>query len=298
MDDLKEATAQPGSQPQDGAGPAPDPLAPDEEAPYGYMIDPKTKERRPKKLPGRPVGRGTPPATPPPGVSPPLDDLKADKKAKKTPDRAPGKTRGKAGRFTKRDKPAEEPLPPFREGPIAKGVNKLYAKAGKIVRVMDSDIGTAILAATRKESEDDVTVGEAWEEVARTNPRIRRFLLKVIEGGAWGQLVWAHAPILLAIVMKESIAKHIPFMKLVEALLADTDTGEPTDLSAAVGGLTPEDAQQMMDAALAQMGPMMASMMGMGRAPNGGAPRQPVVVVQEPDGEPDTSGFFGQEPGE
>ena len=69
-------------------------------------------------------------------------------------------------------------------------MNRLYARVGRIVRVMDPVIGQAIIETTSKEAESEVTVGEAWEELARTNPRIRRVLLKLISGGAWGRSSW------------------------------------------------------------------------------------------------------------
>lgn len=226
-----------------------DPLAPDDDAPHGYMIDPKTRERRPKKLPGRPRAGSVTPL--PPGESPSLEDLKTVKRDKPAEDRPPGKVKKTRSGKKIFD---ESTLPPFRPGPIAKGMNKLYARTGKFVRVMDFDIGTAIIMATQKESDDDITVGEAWEEVAKTNPRIRAFLLKMITGGAWSQLIMAHAPIFLAIMMKDGIKKHIPFMKLIEAMLSpDEETGAPPDM---FGGMTPEDVQQATQFAMAQMAQM------------------------------------------
>lgn len=264
-----------------GQDPDFDPLAPDADAPYGYTLDRTTGERRAKKLPGRPAGsRARATSSRDFGGSPSIEDLKKQAKdgGKKDEDRAPGAARPRRGRSRApggADKPEPE-TPPFRAGPIAKGVNKLYARAGKIVKVMDSDIGAAILSMTRKESEDDVTVGEAWEEVAKTNPRIRRFLLKIIAGGAWGQLVMAHAPLFLAIIMKDSIKKHIPFMKLIEAMLSNEDDGSPSDISKMMGGITPEDASQMMDLAQNLMGQMGFQMVFPDqRAPN--EPRHPVV---------------------
>lgn len=229
------------------------------EAPYGYTVDGK-----PKKGPG---GR--------PRKSPSLDELKAAKEARvsdetqapgdETPS-APGRKRSKA----KAEK-AAEPTPQHRPGIITKGVNKLYRKAGKIVQVMDPAIGFAIIESTRNtadEGEADDSVGAAWDEVARTNPRIRKFLLKLIAGGAWGQLIMAHAPILLAILMKEGVAKHIPFMQLMQAFLSD---GPDTDahaahepdgsgaqaggggLSGLLDGLRPEDLEQMQGLAQQMM---------------------------------------------
>jgi hypothetical protein len=249
------------------------------EAPYGYTTD-ADGNRRPKKLPGRPRRQ-----------QPTIEELKAEKDAKADSDpahRGPGEgDRAPAARRRGGRKPAavpdpDKPKPPvvqFREGVIAKGINKLYRKGGKLVRVMDRDIGQALIDITRKDTlddgtpdPDDITVGEAWEEVARTNPRIRAFLMKLIAGGAWGQLFMCHAPILLAILMKDAIRKHIPFMKLLEAFLAeDTEDGEAPADGTAMEGLQMPDMAQMM-----QMAQQFAEQaMNGGQRGTGGTPRPP-----------------------
>lgn len=200
----------------------------------------------PKKAQGRPR------------VSPSVDELKAQKDAEAADinaragipaqDRAPDTSAGKGkGRRFGREKKDPEPVEQFRAGPIAKGVNRLYRKGGKIVKVWDYEVGTALIEITRKDlledgtpDPDDVTVGEAWEELARVNPRIRRFLLKVIAGGAWGQLVMAHGPVLLALLMKDSIRKHIPLAKLFQAFFSDEDDeGPPPPANSVPGEVIP-----------------------------------------------------------
>jgi len=233
-----------------------DPTAPDDDAPYGYMIDRTTGERRPKLRPGRPTVISLDEEKAP-TLSPTLDELKSSSKAGSvSEDRAPSlKTKQtRRGRSNKAKTP--EAVPAFRAGPIAKGMNALYAKVGKIVRVMDSDVGAAIIATTRKENEEDVTVGEAWEELAKVNPRIRAVLLRLITGGAYGQLFMAHLPILLAIMMKESIRKHIPFMKLVQAMGSDDDGPTSSPEETFFGGMSQEDMQQMMGMAQGLMANM------------------------------------------
>jgi hypothetical protein len=223
---------------------------PAEEAPFGYTRDEATGELRPKKAQGRPR------------KSPTLDELKAQKEAAaaetaaaaKPEDRAPSARR--PHRRTRGEPEADKPKPPvvqFREGVIAKGVNRLYRKAGKMVRVMDRDVGQALIDITRKDTLDDgtpdpedVTVGEAWEEIARTNPRIRAFLMKIIAGGAWGQLFACHAPVLLAVLMKDAIRKRIPFAKLFEAFLDGGEDGEAPADGTVAEGLTMPDMGQMM----------------------------------------------------
>jgi hypothetical protein len=251
---------------------------PAEEAPFGYTRDEATGELRPKKAQGRPR------------KSPTLDELKAQKEAAAAVESAPAakpEDRAPSARRPHRRKAAGEPDKPeppvvqFRAGVIAKGINRLYRKAGKMVRVMDRDVGQALIDITRKDTLDngepdpeDVTVGEAWEEIARVNPRIRAFLMKIIAGGAWGQLFACHAPVLLAVLMKDAIRKRIPFMKLIEAFLDGGEDGEAPADGTVAEGLTMPDMGEMM--AMAQQ---FAEQAMNGRAAPPG-PRVPVA----PDG--------------
>lgn len=248
--------------------PEEDPDAPSAEAPYGWTIDPVTQERRPKKTAGR--RRKTDPPPVPVAGTPSLEELKAARpkdQAQPKEDVAP--VHEHRGVFTlkapKVAPKAPEPAPPFRAGPIAKGMNKLYRKAGRIVKMWDPQIGWAIIACTHKDEndEDDITVGEAWEEVARTNPRIRAFLTKLLSGGAWSSLVAAHVPIVLAVLLKPGIRERVPLMGLVEAFITDGDGPGPEgpfDQSDIVGGLTAADAAQLLHMAQTMMGGMTADM--------------------------------------
>ena len=114
-------------------------LEPDE-IPEGYTKDRRTGEVRPKLKSGRPRK----------GETESVTEVKADRKP--DTDRRPA-----FSRKTKVKKEVE--APPFRAGPIATGVNKLYRQLGKFVRGFDSDIGSAIISTTRKEFDDDITVG-------------------------------------------------------------------------------------------------------------------------------------------
>ncbi len=264
---------------------------PPDEAPYGYTTD-RDGTRRPKKTPGRPK-RSTP-----------IEELKqaaADRAAAAdTPDspvappadRAPDerRRRGQRAAITRE----AEPAPAYRPGVITKGVNKLYRKAGKIVRALDPEIGEAIIQAARNTSEEDGeddSVGAAWDELAKTNPRIRKFAMKCLAGGAWGQLLMAHAPIALAIMMKPAILRLIPFSRVIESL-AEPDEDTPKGEGGLPGGMTAADVAQVRDLAMGQMarmglsippelaGQMMqaaqAGMMGMPFPQPDSAPRETV----------------------
>lgn len=232
---------------------------PAEDAPYGYTRDRETGEQRPKKAAGRPRR------------SPSLDELKAeresaaaepgDEDAGRAADRAPqAPKRGRRGRRAAEDKP-KEPVPQFREGQIEKGVNRLYRKAGRILRVWDPAVGQAVIETTIAEDDDDITVGRAWEDVCRHNPAVRRVVMKFLKGGAYGQLFWAHAPILLAILMKDAIRERIPFGGLMSAFLGDDDDehqdGEGAPASP-FAGVSADDMQQAMAFAQQMMPQMFA----------------------------------------
>lgn len=250
------------------------------EAPFGYTKDAESGEMRPKKVAGRP--RKPPSLDELKAEQAPADDGQGTPAAGKPADRAPEAARRRRGKDAEA-KPAA-PVPAYKAGVIATGVNRLYRRAGKIVRAMDADIGEAIIQAARNTADDgepDDSVGAAWDELAKTNPRVRKFLLKIIAGGAWGQLVMAHAPIAMAIVMKPAILRIIPFSRLIESM-AEPDEDTAPDEGGLPGGMTAADAAQMAALAqqqiarmglsvppevAAQMEQAAASMMGGGKVP-------------------------------
>lgn len=192
---------------------------------------------------------------------PSVEELKAGVPVERQSDRVPGADRDKSKK--KAAEPAE-PLPPFRAGPIAKGVNRLYLRAGKVMRVFDPVLGAALIECTRKELDEDgepvegdLTVGEAWEELARTNPRIRGILLQFISGGAKVQLLMAHAPFLLALMMKPGVMNRIPFHRFIESWFADDGQDDGAPAAGPFDGLTEQDAAQMMAMAQQWAGQMM-----------------------------------------
>lgn len=200
----------PGHTAPSSAPPGPDTIT--DEAPYGYTQDRKTGTWRPKLSPGRPRTPKSPaelaaePPPPPPAA-----------------DEAPGPPRPPAA-------PTDDDVPMPRGGTIAKGVDRFYRRVGRIVRHMDYDIGQAIIATTRAEEPDDITVGQAWETLCRDNVRIRWFVLSFLKGGAWQDLAMAHGPIVAAIFAKEWVLKHLPIINMLGAWFErDTDDDGQAD---------------------------------------------------------------------
>jgi hypothetical protein len=234
--------------------PEPEVTAGQEDAPYGWTRDRQSGELRPKRSPGRPK---TPPAA---------DEVTAGPEVSRAADRPPGAPSRTLPWFTGRapgSSPAAEPVMP-KGGVIAAGVNKLYRRAGKILRVFDPEMGAAFIACTRRDTGDDadeLTVGEAWENLCRTNPRVRRFVLKAIAGGAAGDLIMAHAPIGIAFMMKPLVQKLIPFERLISSV-AEPDDDTPDGEGDLPGGMTAADFGEMQ-AAAEQQARRMAERMGM-----------------------------------
>jgi hypothetical protein len=150
-----------------------------------------------------------------------------------------------------------------RGGVIAAGVDKLYRRAGKILRAFDHDIGQALIECTRADllEEGELTVGQAWEQVAKTNPRIRAFLMRAIAGGAWGDLIMAHAPIGIAIVMKPAVQRLIPFGRIIDSV-AEPDDDTPEGEGGLPGGMTAADFEELR-ATAAEQARRVAARMGM-----------------------------------
>jgi hypothetical protein len=279
-----------------GAAAAADAPAP--EAPYGYKAD-----GTPKKTAGRP--RRSPSVDELKASDVPADDVTVVTPAEQAPeppaDRAPdeGKRRPRGPKAGA----SRDVVPAYKSGIITSGVNRLYRRAGKIVRAMDHDIGTAILESARNTAdpgEPDDSVGAAWDELCKTNPRIRKFVMKCLAGGAWGQLVMAHAPIAMAIIMKPAIFRLIPFQGLISSMAEPDEDSAPGE-GGLPGGMTADDAGQMAELARRQMAamgmnvpPEVAEQMGaMAQTMFGGGPVAP-SAPPGPDNPP--SAFARRQP--
>lgn len=223
-------------------GPPPD--DPDR-APFGWTKDPKTHEWRPKKSPGRPK------LHPPPGpeevaAAPPIT----------APTDQPPPPRGRKRR---KPAPSDADMPMPKGGIIAKGVDRLYRRAGRILRIIDNEVGLAVIECTRPDPDDPdaPTAGQAWEALARDNPRVRSWLLGLLKGGTWQDLIMVHAPIGMALLTRDWVRRLIPgatFERAAEVLLEQDEDSGPDDL-------TPADAEDMQRTAEAQA-QRIASKMG------------------------------------
>ena len=127
------------------------------------------------------------------------------------------KTRTKKPRERKRAATPKRDVPMPRGGFKAILVSK-YTLAGTMMMPFDPGCGRIIL-------ENAEQCAESLDELARTNPAVRRALNSLIATSAWGAVIAAHAPIVAAISMH-----HVPALrKRQEKLIAEFGIGDVTD---------------------------------------------------------------------
>src|SRR5262245_18804549 len=85
-------------------------------------------------------------------------------------------------------------------GTLTKPLTEMYQGVGGIVLMFDQPCGTAIVESAEK-------CAETLSELAQRNDAVRRALLALVETNAWGAVVMAHAPIMLAVVMHHTAAR-------------------------------------------------------------------------------------------
>lgn len=99
-------------------------------------------------------------------------------------DSAPREPRRGPGRPPRESKP----LPPIPRNGFAPDVEKLYVMLAISAMPFDVEL-------SKKLTEIAEPAGEAWDELARKNEVVRRVLVSLLETGAWGKVMAAHAPL-------------------------------------------------------------------------------------------------------
>lgn len=84
------------------------------------------------------------------------------------------------------------PGPRRRAGKIQRELEQLYATMGSTIYVFNPKIGATIV-------ENSTRCAESLDELARTNPAVRKALMAMLETGAWSGVIIAHMPIAMAV---------------------------------------------------------------------------------------------------
>jgi hypothetical protein len=104
----------------------------------------------------------------------------------------------------KPNRKAPGPLPPWREGAIAKWCTDIYTLAGNFIITFDPVCGNAVLQIAE-------TVGFTYEKMAKQNNSWRRFFGWAMQSSTMGELIFAHSTLLIAIT-----THHGPFRRATE----------------------------------------------------------------------------------
>lgn len=98
-----------------------------------------------------------------------------------------------------------QPIPPKpREGQLVKPLTDFYVSIGMMVFAVDQVCGQSIINSAEQ-------CARALETMARENPAARRFIYGLVETSVWGQMMAAHAPIIMTIAAHHSSKMNAAF---------------------------------------------------------------------------------------
>ena len=89
---------------------------------------------------------------------------------------------------------------PYKAGAIAAGMEDIYGSGAMLWSMFDSTCGTALLQCAP-------SAAQAWEELAKNDPKIRVMLMRIFTGSSWGKVFQAHLPLLIAVFMHHGMGR-------------------------------------------------------------------------------------------
>jgi hypothetical protein len=102
-----------------------------------------------------------------------------------------------------------------RQSKISRELENLYTTVGTMVYMVQPRVGHTIVTEANK-------CAESLDELARTNPRVRRALESVLTTSAWSGVIVAHMPILMVLAYE-----YVPAFKQIQAE-APPEPSEPS----------------------------------------------------------------------
>jgi len=91
--------------------------------------------------------------------------------------------------------------PPMPKGGLKPALENVYTGIGMSLMPFDPSCGRTVI-------ENAPSCAEALDELAKTNQAVRRILISLVTTSAWGAVIMAHAPIIMAVAMH-----HVPALK-------------------------------------------------------------------------------------
>lgn len=142
--------------------------------------------------------------------APPTSFVTPDFMASREPsviERVKAKARGGGDKATqdtpKATKPPKATVPRANKTSLTQSLQQMYAFAGMGLMPFDPVCGTAVMMSAE-------SCAESLAELAQHNESVRRVLLALTQTGAWGGVLAAHLPLVLAIVSHHGPEGAIP----------------------------------------------------------------------------------------
>lgn len=130
-----------------------------------------------------------------PGMGPISDDVPSLDEEPTRGARARKATSGRRRRTSPEDSAPGLTLPnPGRTTDLAKSLEKMYATIAIGLAPFDMICAQEVAA-------NAPTCARAWDELAKQNDAVRRILEGLVKTGAWGGVLAAHAPLMVAVVL-------------------------------------------------------------------------------------------------
>lgn len=98
------------------------------------------------------------------------------------------------GRPRKSEPKAPAPVITYTNGMFRAPITALYEQAGGLISYVAYPVGVT----TQQQAAE---CGNAWDELAKSNPAVRKWLHSMTRTGAWGKLFAAHLPIFMTALM-------------------------------------------------------------------------------------------------
>jgi hypothetical protein len=117
---------------------------------------------------------------------------------------------------------AETPRPvntqnTYRPGMLVKPLTAFYETIGGLIILADPTCGQAIINSAEE-------AAKALDELARTNPKVRKVLMRLMQSGAVTKVVIAHLPIVMAV-----LAHHFPKALVYVGQMFSGTLGQPQE---------------------------------------------------------------------
>lgn len=117
----------------------------------------------------------------------------------------------------KAEKKEPKKLPPRRKGALVRQLEELYTTLGMAVMAFDEPCGTAIVNSATK-------CAESLDNLAYENDAVRRILYRILETSAWGGVIIAHSPIIMAVAVH-----HVPIVRVTMAKMMAKRVGDEAE---------------------------------------------------------------------